>query len=244
MSDPGIAEPSFPPLLHGAAADRPFETAVARAHAGTEPGLVAYDARPDRLTAALVLAPEVPLGEAMAMVLAAANGFADAFGALAPAEVACQFDWPGGIRINGGRCGGLMAAAATPEPGVVPGWLVVGLTVPFQGAGSAEPGDTPDKTTLDEEGCGGIAPVALLESWSRHTLVWIHEWLDAGPARLTRDWLGRAYGLGAETRVTLPSGVCQGIFRGMDKSGGLILEIAGERRGYPLTLMLEPEVKP
>ena len=236
MSDPA---PSLPPLFDGEASATPFATAIARARAGTEPGLLAYDIRPDRLTAALVLGPEVPLEDAMAMVLAAANGFGDAFGALAPSEVACQFDWPGGLRINGARCGGLRAAASTRDPEAEPDWLVVGIEVPFFAPAEAEPGETPDRTTLWEEGCGDIEPARLLESWSRHSLVWIHEWLEAGIARLHRDWLGRAAGRGEDITVELPDGVLRGEFTGLDERGGLLLKVDGAVRLLPLSRMLE-----
>ena len=242
MSEAGFAEdePSLPPLFRGEPAQSPLETAVRRAREGTDPGLVAFHASDDRLVAALVLAPEAPLEDAMAMILAAANGFADAFGALAPSEVACQFDWPGGIRINGARCGALRAAASTRDPAAEPGWLVIGLDVPLRGdPGAVEPGERPGETTLWEEGCGEISAIRLLESWSRHTLVWIHEWLDAGIGRLHRDWTGRAWGLGEEITLDIAGARLTGTFAGLDERGGLLLKGASGVRLVPLSATLE-----
>jgi len=186
-----------------------------------------------------VLAPEAPLEDAMAMVFAAANGFADAFGALAPSEVACQFDWPGGIRINGALAGGLRAAAATTDPQTEPDWLVVGLDIRFFEGATADPGLTPDRTTLWDEGCGEIEPLRLLESWSRHTLVWIHEWLEAGMPRLHEFWRGRAFAIGQEVRVALAGEDLRGQFVGIDERGGMILKTGDETRLLPLGRMLE-----
>ncbi len=239
MSDLAAAEPSLPPLFSGRAAEHPFRAAVDAARAGTDPGLLAYDIRPDRLSAALVLAPEVPLEDAMAMVLATANGFADAFGALAPSEMACQFDWPGTIRINGGRAGTIRAAASTADPLAEPDWLVIGLELAFATETQREPGETPEETTLREEGCGDIAPTRMLESWSRHTLVRIHDWTEAGIARLHRDWLGRAFGHGAEIEVRLPDETVSGRFTGLDEKGGLLLTSGTGTRLLPLMAMLE-----
>ncbi len=237
MSDETL---SLPPLFHGEAADAPFNRAVARAREGTDPGLVTYWPVPQRLTAALVLAPEAPLEDAMAMVLAAGNGFADAFGALAPSEVACQFDWPGGIRINGAKCGALRAAASTRDPGAEPDWLVIGIDVPVMSeTGTAEPGERPDETTLWDEGCGDITSLELLESWSRHTLVWIHEWLDAGIGRIHRDWTGRAWGVGEPISVEVGGEALSGTFTGLDERGGLVLKEASGTRLLPLTATLE-----
>ncbi|MEX5727194.1 BirA family biotin operon repressor/biotin-[acetyl-CoA-carboxylase] ligase [Rhodovulum iodosum] len=232
--------PSLPPLMTGEATDGdPLTVAVARARAGTDAGLVVHRVRPDRLSAALVLAPEAPLGEAMAMVFAVANGFADAFGALAPSEVAVHFDWPGGIRINGARCGAIRAAASTGRPDAVPGWLVIGLDIPIFAPRDTEPGEDPDRTTLWEEGCADIVPLRLLESWARHTLVWIHEWLETGMGRLHESWRGRFYALGQEVTVAHDGAALTGRALGLDEGGGLVLKVGGQTRALPLTGMLE-----
>lgn len=173
------------------------------------------------------------------MVFAAANGFADAFGALAPSGVAAQFDWPGDIRINGGRCGTLRAAAADRDPAAHPAWLVVGFDLRFLAEAGHEPGETPGETTLWEEGCGEIAPQRLLESWSRHLLVWIHQWQDEGMARLHQSWRDRAYALGREITVTVAGEQFSGHFVGLDEHGGMLLKQDGTTRLLPLTLMLE-----
>ena len=232
--------PSLPPLFSGLEAAAPFDEAVAQARRGIDPGLVTYRLGDARLSAALVLAPEAPLEDAMAMLLAAGNGFADAFGALSPSEVACQFDWPGGIRINGAHAGQLIAAAATHDPATEPDWLVIGLEIAIRGEISgAEPGTQPDETTLWDEGCTDITPARMLESWSRHTLVWIHEWLDSGIARIHRDWTGRAWGLGKEITVTYAGEALNGTFAGLDERGGLLLKEASGVRLVPLSAMLE-----
>ncbi len=232
-------EPSLPPLFRGRVASDPFAAAVAEARAECDPGLITHNIRPDHLTAAVVLAPESPLRDAVAMVLALGNGFADAFGALAPSETACQFDWPSGIRINGARCGSLRAAASSRDPDEEPDWLVIGLDVPFFAEADAEPGETPDTTTLWEEGCADIEPLRLLESWSRHQLIWINEWLDGGTAKLHRDWLGRAFSLNKDVTLTHGGETLTGTFLGLDDRGGMVLKTASRERLLPLTGVLE-----
>ncbi|MCA8879833.1 MAG: hypothetical protein KDA73_07710 [Rhodobacteraceae bacterium] len=230
----------LPPLLRGQAiSGDPLAEAVRIARTGIDPGLIVHQLRPERLAAAIILSPEAPLADAMAMVFAGANAFADAFGALAPAEIAAEFDWPGGFRVNGARCGGLRAAAATPAPEVEPDWLVIAIDVPFRSTGTREPGHTPDVTTLYAEGCGSLTPTAVLESWSRHMLHWIDRWLDDGMARLHRDWSGRAASLGRDVVFDLASSAWAGRFVGLDDRGGMLLKTATETRLLPLTLMLE-----
>lgn len=232
-------DPSFPPLFRGLAADKPFLRAIEIAKDGTDPGLITYNVRSDHMSAAIVLAPEAPLQDAVAMLLVAANGFGDAFGALAPSEVACQFDWPAGIRINGARCGGFRAAASHSDPEAEPDWLVIGIDIPVFARTDLEPGETPGETTLWEEGCAEIDPVRLLESWSRHILVWIHEWLASGFERIHRDWMGRAYDVGETVVIALPNGSREGVFTGLDERGGLLLKQGDDTVLVPLTDALE-----
>lgn len=242
LSDVENLQPSFPPLFHGLAVgsdQEPFEVAVKQAKTGTDPGLVVYRIRPDHLAAALVLAPETSLADAIAMVLVAAVGFADSFGSLAPSEVAVHFDWPGGFRVNGARCGGLRVAASTDNAKAEPDWLVIGLDVPFFAQAAQEPGATPDHTTLWDEGCSDIDPCQLLESWSRHTLVWIHSWTEDGLVRLHTAWTGRAFGIGTHTEVTLAGRSYSGEFMGLDENGGMLLKTGDKTRLLPLTMMLE-----
>ena len=172
----------------------------------------------------------------MTAVLAAAVGFADALGALAPPEVAVHVDWPGGLRVNGAGVGRLRAAAAaTADPGAEPDWLVVAIEVGLVPTGGGEPGHDPDTTTLVEEGCGALGRTLMLEAWGRHTLAWIHRLTEDGPAPVIAAWLAKYDRVGAT--VTRPG---TGRVLGLDDAGGLLLAAKAGTALYPLTLMLEP----
>ncbi|MEM9145837.1 MAG: DUF4444 domain-containing protein [Pseudomonadota bacterium] len=229
---------TFPPLFRGEAAPTgvdPFAKAISTAALGCDPGLIVHNTGGDDLAAALVLAPDAPLADAMAMVFAAGLGFSDALGALAPPEVAIHLDWPNKIRVNGALCGRLRAAASIPDPSAQPDWLVVGLEIALRLADGQEPGADPDRTALSEEGCVEVEPLRLLESWSKHSLVWLNHWLDDGVRRLHTEWRTKAFGLGE--RVTI--GDEHGTFVGLDEQGGLLLRQEDETRLIPLTWMLE-----
>ncbi|MFQ5622588.1 MAG: DUF4444 domain-containing protein [Paracoccaceae bacterium] len=237
------AEPAFPPLFRGEAAPpgvSPLAKAIAAAARGTDPGLIVYRTEHDRLCAAVVLAPEAPLEDAMAMVFAASLGFGDALGALAPPEVGVHFDWPAGLRVNGAKCGRIHAAASHRIGDKEPEWLVVGIDIPlFPPDDGPEPGDNPDRTSLVEEGCGNILPARLLESWSRHMLVWINRWLEEGMAPLHSDWRTRAYSIGEDVTVDFCDPPRNGTFVGLDEKGGMLLRDGGETLLIPLSRMLE-----
>ena len=212
--------PTFPPLLSGQdvpAGARPFDKAVAAALTGCDPGLITWARRADALSAALVLTPECPLEQAIGIVFAPAIGFVDALGALGPPEVAVHHVWPGAFRVNGAFCGGLTVAASTTDPAQEPDWLVVGIDVPVLPDGD-EGGETPNRTCLFHEGCAEVTPIQLLESWSRHTLVWINRWTDDGFQPLHAAWCERAWEMGEP----LPDG--SGTFMGLDEQGGMLVK--------------------
>ncbi|TNF63847.1 MAG: DUF4444 domain-containing protein [Rhodobacteraceae bacterium] len=232
-----LAQPSFPPLMRGEAvtgAIDPFDKARALAVLGCDAGTIVHNIQADRLRAALVFAPEVPLEDAMAMLPLCGVGFQNAMGALAPPEVAVHLGWDGRIRVNGASCGKLRAAASDRDPAAVPDWLVVGVEVPLLLTGQ-EPGATPDTTALSEEGCGDIDPVLLVEAWARHTLVWINRWSEEGNRPLHAEWMGLAWGVGE----AIAQDGLSGTYLGVDDRFGLLVRDARTTHLVPLSRLLE-----
>lgn len=232
--------PSFPPLLRGVAVQGrtdPFDKACALAALGCDGGTVVHNVQADRLRAALVVAPEVALEDAMAMLAICGVGFQNALGALAPPEVAVHLTWDGGIRVNGAACGGLRARASLRDTDAVPDWLVVGLDIPILATGSDAPGTRPDETALYEEGCADVAPDDLLESWARHTLVWINRWGEEGNAPLHGEWLGLVPDVGEE----VTQGEVKGRFLGVDDRFGMLIRDGETTHLVPLSNVLDDQ---
>ena len=231
-----MSEPlTFPPLMSGEAAGpglAPFDLACQKAELGVDAGLVVYDLGPSTLSAALVLAPEVPLAQAMAMLPLCGVGFQNALGALAPPEVAVHLDWSGALRINGARCGALRIAASTTAPAEVPDWLVIGLDLPLWPEGDG--GETPDETALYAEGCADVAAPRLLEAWARHCLHWINRWDEGDRAALHAEWRGLAHGMGEE----ITQGDHSGTFLGVDEDFGMLIRDTETTHLIPLTTVL------
>ncbi len=234
-----MSTPRFPPLMSGQAVEgdiEPFEKACAMAALGCDAGLIVYHVAANRLAAALVMAPEVALEQAMAMLPACGVGFQNALGSLAPPEVAVYLEWDGGIRINGAACGRLRVAAGRDDPEKEPGWLVVGLELPLMQMGE-RPGDTPDQTALFDEGCADIDATTLLESWARHTLNGINRWEDDGNRALHAEWRGLAHGIGEPTTQSGRSGT----YIGVDEQFGMLLRDTDTTHLIPLSTVLEFE---
>lgn len=212
--------PQFPPLLSGEVVPTPmdpFDQAIVRAIAGIDSGTIFYSEAVDSLRAALVLAPETPLDEAVQAVYVAQIGLAESLGALAPPEVPVHFEWPDRIKVNGAVCGRVRFAADVSDPKAHPDWLVIGIEVAFMNL-SDDPGKTPTKTCLLEEGCGDITPMTLLESWSRHTLLWLTYFMDGGFGPIHNEWRPRCDTLGETVEQPRP-----GIFVGLDEKGRMLL---------------------
>lgn len=232
-----MSAPGFPPLFSGLAVEGqidPFDKACVEAARGCDAGLVVHNLGANRLRAALVLAPDVVLREAMAMLPLCGVGFQNALGALAPPEVAVHLEWSGGLRINGASCGALRVAASDNDPANQPDWLVVGLELALWPE-SDTPGDTPDQTSLYAEGCADVNAVDLLESWVKHTLVGINTWQDDGAGTLHKDWRSLAHGLGEDITMNAVSGT----FLGIDEDFGMLLRTGDTTRLIPLTDLLE-----
>ncbi|WP_113912622.1 biotin/lipoate--protein ligase family protein [Roseovarius dicentrarchi] len=230
-----MTPPAFPPLFTGldAKGADPFALACAQARDVCDAGLVTYDLGHDRLRAAIVFAPEIPLRDAAAMLPLCGASFQHALGALAPPEVAVHLGWGGEIYVNGGHCGDLKIAAADRDPDAVPAWLVIGLSLDLWPP-SQDTGLTPGITALYAEGCGEVDPATLLEAWVRHTLVQLNDWTDDGTARLHRVWLELAHNRDAEIDVAGH----RGIFTGLDEHLGLLLKSGEATQLIPLTALL------
>jgi BirA family biotin operon repressor/biotin-[acetyl-CoA-carboxylase] ligase len=228
--------PVFPPMLDGraVAGEDPFAAACDAARTGCDAGLVLYDIGSDRLRAAIVLAPEVPLARAMVMLPLCGVGLQNALGVLVPPEVAVHLEWGGGIRLNGGRCGGFRAAASGRDPDAVPDWLVIGFDLVLWPP-EADTGRRPDDTALYAEGCGDVAPGDIVEAWARHMLVWLNTWEEAGNPALHAEWKGLVHGLGEPVEA----GGAIGTFLGLDEDFGMILKTDTGTRLVALTALLE-----
>lgn len=232
-----MTEPTFPPLMSAQAVTGnidPFEKACAMAALGCDAGLIVHNVTANRLMAAMVMAPEVALEDAMAMLPTCGVGFQNALGALAPPEVAVHLEWAGGIRVNGASCGRLRMAAGGSDPSSEPGWLVVGLELVLMQIAD-NPGQNPDQTALYDEGCAEVDPVSLLESWARHTLVWITRWEADGAAPLHAEWRGLAHGIGEDVTQ---NGI-SGSWLGVDERFGMLVRDGDTTHLIPLSSILE-----
>ncbi|MFQ3622892.1 MAG: biotin/lipoate--protein ligase family protein [Acetobacteraceae bacterium] len=190
-----------------------------RIAAASGAGTLVWSRSPRLLDVAVVLEPAMPLARARAALFVGLGALADALAVHAPPENPIRFVWPDLVEINGAAAGGVRLAWADVAEGGVPDWLVVhaGLRLAFDEG--VEPGSRPGVTSLAEEGFGGVEAGLLVESFARHLMAGLHDWLDQGFRPLAERYL---------SRLDRP----RAARRGLDPSGDLVLvgEDGGDRR--------------
>ena len=217
-----ITDPTFPPRLTGEKVAKnvdPFMKAVSASMIGVDPGTVFFAENSDTMQVAITLAPEIPLNQSVGVCHALMLSLADSLGALGPPELAVHFSWPFQFKVNAASCGELKYKASTKKADEVPDWLVVGITLPFIRPELIEPGSDPTTTWLYEEGCIELEVPQLIESWSRHSLVWLNTIESSGYAGIQDHWRAKCDTIG--THVSYPQ---KGTFVGTDEFGSLLLK--------------------
>lgn len=148
-----------------------------------------------RLDFALVLEPETPLVEARRAFIVAMVALGDALAAQGPPERAVGFGWPGEVRFDGGRLGGMRLAVA-PETGAdaVPDWMVIGVELISDRDHLSGPGAHPDSVSLKEEEFAD--PPAIVESFAAYLMLNFDRWKHEGFASVAARY-GTRLGSGA-----------------------------------------------
>lgn len=181
-------QPALPPGFHAAPrTPHPFAAALACARAGGDPGTVFWTDAAGAIDAAIVLTPDRPLPpdalHALAML-----ALHDAVATMAPPQVPLHVTPAGALIVDGAQAGQVRTEQA---PGETPAWAVLGVAVavaPLPG----DPGHTPGRTSLAEEGFEAPTPAEILVQTCRHLLLWIDAWQDEGAPVLRRTLRGYA----------------------------------------------------
>lgn len=231
--------PTFPPLLTGhklAIGRAPAGWAQSRAAKGRlGAGDLVWSEDADDLRLALVLEPDVERARCPEIIFTAMVAIGDAVGALSPPEVAVTYRWPSIILANEAEAGFVDLVISEADRDEVPDWMVVSLHMRLRPKRSApEPGQDIDRTTLWDEGCGGLGRTALLESVSRHLVNLIHTWSEDGFKPIHSQWWGRLSG-GRPLADGALSGDDDGdaALLGLDESGNALIKTGAGTHSVP-----------
>ncbi len=128
---------------------------------------------------AVVLAPDRPMQDSSPIIALGALALFDALATLAPPQVPIHLLPPDGLAVDGGWVATVRAAMAPGPSDMPPEWAVLGWEIAVQ-AGDTEPGRTPGRTSLHEEGFGDVTADDILVNSLRHLLVWLDAWGQDG----------------------------------------------------------------
>ncbi len=167
----------------------------------------------------LILKPEGGPVAAQAVSFAAALAINDAISGLMGQDAGISLKWPNDVLIGGRKASGLMIErAGVPSEDT----LILGVGINLV----SHPTDTPyPATDLAAEGAEGISVAAALGEFSHAFLKHYLCWKDQGFSPLREAWLARAEGIGAGLSVDIEGRRFDGIFRTIDETGALCLDL-------------------
>ena len=232
--------PLFTALGFSPDADLPAEVLFRAQRGRIDAGTVCYSERPDRLDVIFMLAPETPLSHAMQVIYPMMLSANDALGASIPPVIAVHLGWPDRIFVNGALAGGVALFTETSDLDAVPDWLMARVVIDIMGSPSdAAPGETPDQTSLYQEGAGEVSARTLLESYCRYMLNWLDRWQRSGTAALAPLWLERA--AGREKEAVFPDGnaLARGTVSSLTDKGDLVIDTSEGQRTLSLADLLQ-----
>ncbi|MCI4678441.1 biotin--[acetyl-CoA-carboxylase] ligase [Rhodoblastus acidophilus] len=182
-----------------------------------------WNSPPGNLYASLLLVDPAPPARLAEIGFVAGVALIDALRVLAGPGPAILLKWPNDALGDGAKLSGLLLEGASLRNGQFA--CVVGVGVNCQ----SSPVDAPYPTaSLRSLGAASFDRGALFAELSERFAHWLEVWSrGANFSAIRAAWLARAGGLGERAQVTRNGEKLEGIFRGIDAQGRMLLEKAG-----------------
>jgi len=180
---------------------------------------------PGNLYATVLLRDTPVRADVPALSLGAAVAMGEAVALHLPNPAVIRYKWPNDLLLDGAKFCGLLLECGVDAAGR--GWLAVGSGVNLR----SHPAETAwPATHLEAHGFReGIA--GLLAAYAARLDYWFDTWRRQGAGPLRDAWMASAAGLDGPMRARLADGqVLEGLFRGLDATGALLLDTASGRR--------------
>lgn len=183
---------------------------------------------PGNLYVSLILRPQADAARAGGLTFVAAVAVADAVCELLGSAASVRCKWPNDVLASGRKIAGILLESETTANGLLD-WVVIGIGLNV--ASYPPDGETMyPATSLAAQGAAGIDVEQALSVLRRRLDLWLRRWADEGFAVIRNAWLERAHGLSAPMAVqTGDAPPLEGVFRGLDEDGALILDRSGVR---------------
>ncbi|MFO0957247.1 MAG: biotin--[acetyl-CoA-carboxylase] ligase [Isosphaeraceae bacterium] len=220
-------------LAEGGASSLPLLIRADRQTAGRGRGDHTWWSDPGGLAFTLVLDPArhgLRKDQEPRLALVAALSLIDAIGPL-PAGVEAGVRWPNDVEADGRKLAGLLPERVETADGPR---LLLGVGVNVAGGLEAAPEAVRAMATTVERIRGGPAePGALLSGFLDAFAVGLERLAGDDPS-LAEEWDRRDLLRGRSVSIDLGAGrVVRGVGRGIDRLGGLMVQVAGEREPRP-----------
>ncbi|WP_244406289.1 biotin--[acetyl-CoA-carboxylase] ligase [Methylocella silvestris] len=183
-----------------------------------------WTSEPGNLFASLLLIDPAPLARAPELGFVASLALAIALRRLLDEDPALKIKWPNDILYKDAKIAGVLLESVTLGAGV---GCVAGIGVNC----ATHPSDTLyPASDLGAIAGRALTPETVLAALAEDMAHWLAVWAQEGGFVLIRaEWLKRAGGLGEPIKVSRGEVATEGVFRGIDAAGRLILDgAAGE----------------
>lgn len=189
----------------------------------------AWASPPGNLYASFVVRPRVPLRQAAEIAFVAAVAAHDMAHEIAPSHDA-RCKWPNDLLVDGRKLAGILAEA-TARPDGETDFIVVGfgINVAHHPADSRWPA-----TSLTALGTAdladGVSADGVLGVLATAFARWRRTWEAEGFDAIRTAWSARSFAIGKPMALNVGQAEIKGGFAGIDRSGGLLLDVAEGRR--------------
>lgn len=173
------------------------------------------------LFVSILLQPQKPLTELAQLSFVAAVAVLEAIAPLLSDSSTLKTKWPNDILLAGHKLGGILLESFSTDNSEQT-WVVVGVGINID---SYPPRTEFPATCLKDAGVELVSAKIILSRFIHHFTHRYDEWNNKGFAPTRKDWLEHAWNLKKKIVARLPDSEIDGVFEGIDASGGLVLKL-------------------
>lgn len=183
-----------------------------------------WESMEGNLFCSILLAPPCGIEQMTQLSYVAGLAAYEAIAPLLPDAQAVFCKWPNDILVEDKKLAGILLESFQHDGTQ---WVVLGLGVNV----NAHPQEVMfPATSLTEQGVEIISAKIVLSRFIHHFIANYDVWEKRGFAPIRRSWLKCAWRLGAPIRAALPHEEVEGIFKDIDTTGGLVIQMADRKK--------------
>lgn len=171
------------------------------------------------LFVSVLLRPEKPQAELAQLSFVAAVATIEALQAVLTDDSGLKCKWPNDILLGGKKLGGILLESFQTD---ISGksWVVVGVGVNVD---SYPPRTEFPATCLKDSGVELVSAKIILSRFIHHFIERYNEWNNKGFTPIRKKWMQVAWGLEERLCARLPNNQLEGVCKGIDDQGTLVL---------------------